>query len=136
MKVLYICTGNIYRSLIAETLTKVFREDIDVESRGIEPGGSVREVVKNVLEHETLWESTTVDPKKVSQKDVNWADKIVAMKEEHRDYLLENLDVSEEKIAVWNIDDVDPEILSDPDRDAKPYIQDTLNEINRKVEEL
>ena len=56
MKILFVCTGNSYRSPIAEALLKKVRGDLEVESAGTHPAGMIASNSKKILEKENAME--------------------------------------------------------------------------------
>ena len=52
MKILFVCTGNSYRSPVAEALLEKIRGDLEVESAGTHPDGVIASNAKKFLEKE------------------------------------------------------------------------------------
>ena len=95
MNILFICTANKQRSPAAEELvnkTKYNKENKDkqkyekhyAKSAGIHP----------------------LAPIQVTQESIKWADKIFVMENIHKEFLLKNFKVKENKIIVLNIPDM------------------------------
>jgi len=128
MKILFICTGNSYRSPVAEALLKKIRGDLEVESAGTQPAGMIAPNAKKFLERENALEKLKRRPEGIDQKNVEEYDLIVAMKQNHKNEILRLYPQTEDRIEVWNIDD--PIYL--------PYGSDeeVFEEIKRKVMEL
>lgn len=127
MRILYVCTGNSSRSPIAEALTRKYKPELEVESAGTEPAAEVAENIEELLAQEDALQYLKPTPDPVSQRAVDEADLIVAMEERHRDYLLENFEVSESEVQVWRIEDpVSP--------DMEP--EDVVEEIKGKIKQL
>lgn len=128
MKILFVCTGNSFRSPVAEALLKKLRGDLEVYSAGTYPASMIARNARRLLEGENASKNLKTTPEGIEQKDMEEYDLIVAMKEEHRDYLLKEYPQLIEKILVWNIDD--PYLLpAGSDRRV-------LKEIKEKVREL
>ena len=128
MKILFVCTGNSFRSPVAEALLKKLRGDLEVYSAGTYPASMIARNARRLLEKENASKNLKTTPEGIEQKDMEEYDLIVAMKEEHRDYLLKEYPQLIEKILVWNIDD--PYLLpAGSDRRV-------LKEIKEKVREL
>lgn len=128
MKILFVCTGNSFRSPVAEALLKKLRGDLEVYSAGTYPASMIARNARRLLERENASKNLKTTPEGIEQKDMEEYDLIVAMKEEHRDYLLKEYPQLIEKILVWNIDD--PYLLpAGSDRRV-------LKEIKEKVREL
>ena len=128
MKILFICTGNSYRSPVAEALLKKIRGDLEVESAGTQPAGMIAPNAKKFLERENALEKLKRTPEGIDQKNLEEYDLIVAMKQNHKNEILRLYPQTEDRIEVWNIDD--PIYL--------PYGSDeeVFEEIKRKVMEL
>jgi len=128
MKILFICTGNSYRSPVAEALLKKIRGDLEVESAGTQSAGMIAPNAKKFLERENALEKLKRRPEGIDQKNVEEYDLIVAMKQNHKNEILRLYPQTEDRIEVWNIDD--PIYL--------PYGSDeeVFEEIKRKVMEL
>lgn len=102
-KVLFVCTGNWFRSPTAEHMYKG-RDDLDVKSAGTLPGV----------------------PTMISPDLIDWADMIFAMMEEHRASILEISPEAQGKIVVLGIPDIysrdQPELKDLLRRKLKPYL--------------
>jgi len=105
MRVLYICTGNIYRSPIAEALTRKIHPEYEVESAGIDPLREIPRETELLLEEKGAQKFMKPRPDKVSQRAINEADRIVCMTDLHSEYIKRNFDVDPGKIKVWRIKD-------------------------------
>jgi protein-tyrosine phosphatase len=128
MKILFVCTGNSYRSPIAEALLKKVRGDLEVESAGTQPARMIAPNAKKFLERENALKKLKRTPEGMDQKNLEEYDLIVAMKQNHKNEILRLYPQTEDRIEVWNIDD--PIYL--------PYGSDeqVFGEIKRKVIEL
>lgn len=114
MRILYICTGNSFRSPAAEALTREFHPDYDVESAGTNAVGFISGPAIDFLRNHGAIQYVKPEPDQISQRAIDEADKIVCMMPEHRDYLMENFEADDSKIEVWEVRDgilpeVDPE---------------------------
>ncbi|RLF08968.1 MAG: phosphotyrosine protein phosphatase [Thermoprotei archaeon] len=91
-RVLFVCTGNMYRSPTAEDLLKS-KEGFEVKSAGTWPHA----------------------PRRVSRELIEWADVIFAMEEEHKLYITSIAPEAEGKVVVLGIPDIydrdDPELI-------------------------
>ena len=105
MKILFVCTGNSFRSAVAEALLKKFRSDFVVESAGIEPASHIAESAKRFLKKENALGNLKSEPKGIEQKHVEGYDLIIVMKERHKQFIIELWPKVENKIQVWNIED-------------------------------
>ncbi|MGQ9460009.1 MAG: arsenate-mycothiol transferase ArsC [Candidatus Bathyarchaeaceae archaeon] len=128
MKILFVCTGNSYRSPVAEALLKKIQGDLKVESAGTQPAGMIASNAKKFLERENALEKLKRMPEGIDEKNLEEYDLIVAMKQNHKNEILRRFPQMEDRIEVWNIDD--PIYL--------PYGSDeeVFEEIKRKVIEL
>ncbi|HBH24865.1 MAG TPA: low molecular weight phosphatase family protein [Cytophagales bacterium] len=119
-KVLFLCTGNYYRSRFAEIVLNHFSTLSNSEwralSRGLKANNPAN--VGKISPH-TLVELNKLNipipylldiPRKVSQKEFEGADKIIALKEEeHKPIIEKNFEKWAKKVEYWDIDDVDVE---------------------------
>ncbi|MFB6182506.1 MAG: low molecular weight phosphatase family protein [Candidatus Nanohaloarchaea archaeon] len=104
MRVLYICTGNSFRSPAAEALTRRFKPSFEVESAGTNPASDIAGNVKSLLDQEQALKYVKPSPDKISQRALDEADKIVCMSEKHLQYIKENFDF-DGVTEVWGISD-------------------------------
>ena len=105
MKILFVCTGNSYRSPIAEALLKKVRGDLEVESAGTHPTDSVASNAKKFLKKENVLKNLKGAPEGIDQKNLEEYDLIIAMKQNHKKEILRKSPQTEDRIQVWNIDD-------------------------------
>ena len=106
MKVLFVCSGNAYRSQLAEALLKKFKPDIDVDSAGIHsPLIPISGAAREYLAKENAEQYLKKFPEGLDQKELNEYDLIIAMEPHHKDAILDKCPECENKIVVWNIDD-------------------------------
>jgi len=128
MKILFVCTGNSYRSPVAEALLKKVRGDLEVESAGTHPAGMIAPNAKKFLEKENALKNLKGAPEGIDQKNLEEYDVIIAMKQNHKNEILRRYRQMVDRIQVWNVDD--PIHL--------PYGSDkkVFGQIKRKVLEL
>lgn len=96
LKILFVCARNQWRSPTAEQIFSE-RPDLEVRSAGLSPKS----------------------PRRLSQKDIEWADIIMVMEQEHKIRILEKFQDNNENVPplyVLNIPDnyqfMDPELVS------------------------
>lgn len=106
MKILFVCTGNSFRSPVAEAILKKFRSDFSVESAGTEPARWIASNAKELLKKESAIDYVKKEPEGLESKNVEDYDVIVAMKEEHKEAIAERWPQVADRIMVWDI--VDP----------------------------
>jgi len=128
MKVLFVCSGNVYRSPVAEALLKKFRPDIQADSAGtnlVLP--RISESARKFLKMEKASQYLKGEPEGLDEKKLGEYDLIVAMEPQHKEMVLNKCQSCEGKIVVWNIDD--PYFL--PGHETKIFQQ-----IKNKVKDL
>ena len=128
MRVLFVCSGNAYRSPVAEALLKKLKPEIDVDSAGIHPAIPISEATKKYLAGENAQKYLKQAPESIDKKKLDQYDLIVVMKQEHKDVILSRCPECESKIVVWNIDD--PYFL------PHGYTEKIFKHIKGKVAEL
>lgn len=105
MNILFVCSRNNWRSPTAETIYKN-SQDHKVKSAGTEPSAK----------------------KRVSSKDILWADIIFAMEKKHKQRLLENFpgDIKNKQLIVLDIEDdyeyMDKELVEMIKLSVDPYL--------------
>lgn len=128
MKILFVCTGNAYRSPVAEALLRKLNSEIEVDSAGVSPAIPIAEVAKKYLAGENAQKYLKAVPESLSQKNLNDYDLIVVMKPRHREAILSRCLQCASKIVVWGIND--PYFL------PQGYTEKIFNEIKEHVQEL
>ncbi|MFB0514135.1 MAG: low molecular weight phosphatase family protein [Candidatus Bathyarchaeia archaeon] len=128
MKVLFVCSGNAYRSPVAEALLKKLKPEIEADSAGIDPATLISEAAKKYLARENAQHFLKKAPEGLSEKDIDKYDLIIAMKPKHKDIVLSKCPECQNRIVVWNIDD--PYFL------PHGYTEKIFKQIEDKVAEL
>ena len=105
MRVLFVCSGNAYRSPVAEALLKRLKPETLAESAGIDPAIPISEAAKRYLAEENALKYLKPAPEVLDRKRLEGDDLIVAMKQEHKDFISSRCPECAEKIVVWDIDD-------------------------------
>ena len=127
MRILFICTGNSFRSIVAEALTKKIYPEIEAESAGVQPASKIASNAKNLLEKDGALEHVKDMPQGVEKDALERADLIVVMESDHSTYLKEKYRVEGNRIENWDIrDPIYPEV--------EP--EDAFQKIKEKVENL
>ena len=128
MKILFVCTGNSFRSPVAEALLKKIRGDVEVRSAGTEPAFDIAPNAKDLLKGENALRYVKERPEALNEEMVDEANLIVVMKERHRQELMKRYPHAREKIRVWDVDDP---IFLPPGHDRR-----IMEIIKSKVKEL
>lgn len=126
-QILYICTGNSYRSVLAEALTKEQKEDLNATSAGINLTEEISEVALEQISRNNTTDLLKDSPERVTQEKLDKADKVVCMMPEHMEFLQKNFEIEDEKVEVWDIEDP---------HEAGPKAERAFEEIKQKVEDL
>jgi len=88
MKVLFVCLGNAFRSLVAEALLKKFKLEIEVDSAGINPSIPISEAARRYLARENAEHYLKQAPESLNEKDLDKYDLIITMEPRHKDAVL------------------------------------------------
>lgn len=128
MRVLFVCSGNAFRSPVAEALLKKLKPEIEVESAGIHPAIPISEAAKKYLARENAHQYLKKVPEGLDSKQLDEYDLIIAMKLEHKNVVLRECPECKNKIVVWNIDD--PYFL------PHGYTEKIFDQIRDKIAEL
>ena len=125
---MFVCSGNAYRSPVAEALLKKLRPDVEVDSAGTALAIPISEATKRYLARENAQRYLKNAPEGLDTKKLNTYDLIIAMSPRHKDIILSRCPECEDKIVVWNIDD--PYFL------PHEYAEKIFSQIKDKVLEL
>ena len=129
MKILFICSGNAYRSPVAEALLKKLMPEIKVDSAGIHPPPiPFSKVVRQYLAKENAEQYLKKVPEDLANKHLSEYNLIIAMEPRHKGVVLSLCPECKAKIVVWNI--------YDSYFAPKDYIEEILEQIKQKVQEL
>ena len=104
-KILFVCTGNAYRSPICEALLKKFRPDFEVDSAGTR---IVSKITKEAIEYLMLEDASQYlkkKPESIDSKQLDQYNIIIAMEQRYRDSVLKKCSECKNKIVVWDIPD-------------------------------
>ncbi len=129
MKVLFVCSGNAYRSPLAEALLKKLKPEIEVDSAGINPPIiPVSKDVRKFLAKENAEQYLKEVPQVLDSKKLVEYDLIIAMEPRHKVVVSSKCPKCENRIAVWNI--------HDPYFSPKADTEKIFKQIEQKVAEL
>ena len=128
MKVLFVCSGNAYRSPVAEALLRKFMPEIDADSAGIHAVIPISEEAKRYLATENAEQYLKKVPEDLDSKQLGEYDLIIAMQPRHKEVVSSKCPACEDKIVVWNVED--PYFL------PHGYAEKIFEQIRQKVKEL
>jgi protein-tyrosine-phosphatase len=103
MRVLHVCTGNSFRSPIAEALTRRFTGH-DTESAGIAAVDHIAGRGRELLREDNADQFLKPAPDQVSDRAIHQADLIVCMTDRHYQFL-EKRFAPDTETRVWRIED-------------------------------
>lgn len=106
MKILFVCSGNAYRSPLAEALLKKLRPDLQVDSAGTQVETRISEETRKYLAEQNAARYVKKAPESLKAKRLNDYDLIVAMEQVHKNTILRECPECRSKVVVWNIEDL------------------------------
>ncbi len=104
-KVLFVCTGNAYRSPICEALLKKLRPDLEVDSAGTRIARRITREAREYLMSEGALQYLKKSPENIDSKQLEQYNIIIAMEKRHKDSVLKKCPDCKNKIVIWNIPD-------------------------------
>jgi protein-tyrosine-phosphatase len=129
LKVLFVCSGNSYRSPVAEALLKKYApKDVEVDSAGTSPINYISIHAREFLEKEDAVQFLKKSPEGIDSKRLADYDLIVAMEIQHKFSVLRRCPECAGRVEVWNIDD--------PYDTTMEYEQQIYQQIKTRTQEL
>jgi protein-tyrosine phosphatase len=140
-KILFLCTGNYYRSRYAEIYFNwvVLRNTLDWRAfscaLALEKGsgnvGPISPYARAGLKKQGIPLHEPVRfPVQVQEKDLSEADIIIALKEEeHRPLMQQRFPAWEDKVEYWHVRDLD-----NADYNAVPHIEQNIEELVKRLD--
>jgi protein-tyrosine-phosphatase len=104
-KVLFVCTGNAYRSPTCAALLKKLRPDLEVDSAGTKIVSKITKEAREYLMSEDAVQYLKKTPESINNKQLEQYNIIIAMEQRHRESVLKKCFECKNKIVVWNIPD-------------------------------
>jgi len=144
--VLFLCTGNYYRSRFAEILFNVIASRVELgwraDSRGValEKGINNRgPISQDVLMHLKAlgisMEEPLRNPIQATENDFLQADLVIALKEdEHRPYVFERYPNWVDRIFYWDVDDIDQKPSYESLLEIEEGVRDLVKKLQSKGE--
>jgi protein-tyrosine-phosphatase len=127
MRVLFVCTGNSFRSPVAEALTRRLRPELEAASAGLAPAERIASNAKRLLQEAGALDCVKAEPEGLSQAALERAERIVLMEPGHRAWLEEGFDAAGMRVEVWDLPDpIRPEV---DERDAFERIRERVREL-------
>lgn len=133
--VLFICTGNYYRSRFAETIFNVWAAESGLralaDSSGLAPtAANPGAIAKSAVAHLERLGITLAEPirypKALTEQELRTASRVIALKEtEHRPMMVRQFPRYAERIDYWQIHDLD--VLTP--EEALPQIEQRVREL-------
>lgn len=129
LKVLFVCSGNSYRSPVAEALLRKYAPaGVEVDSAGTSPINYISSSAQEFLDKEGATQFLKNHPEGIDSKRLPGYDLIVAMELKHKFSVLRRCPECEGKVEVWNIDD--------PYDTTMEYEEEIYRQIKTKIQQL
>lgn len=139
MNILFVCTGNTCRSPLAEAILKSKQaEDVTVRSAGIyaTPNAAMSVNAKRVLDDANIVHDHQAT--QLSSTEVNWADLILTMTANHRDFIVANYPFEKQKVYTLKeyISPTAYQDVVDPYGGDQGVYEQTYHELEELIERL
>ena len=132
MKILFVCSGNAYRSPLAEALLKKLRSDLEIDSAGLHVIIPISKQVQEYLAKRNAAQYLKQTPQSIYEKNLREYDLIVAMERIHENSILRVCPECETKLVDWNIED--PYFLEyEEAKNVYLYIENKVEELAKSL---
>lgn len=144
MKIQFVCTGNTFRSRIAEAYLKSKKiQDLAITSSGIEANknlnGSICDYTTWVLNNHSLIDFASKNWKLTEKKDLENQDIVIFMTENQKDFCFNGLDCNILKFEIWNILDIPEDLIKQKMQnydDILKFAENDFGEIKGKIDDF
>jgi protein-tyrosine-phosphatase len=120
-RVLFVCTGNAYRSPICEALLKKLRPDLEVDSAGTKITNKITKEAREYFMSEDAIQYLKKTPESIDSKQLERYNIIIAMEQRHKISVLKKCPECKHKIIVWDV------------RDKIPFLHRRTEKINNQM---
>ena len=143
----FVCTGNIYRSRLAEAyLRSRHAPNIEVSSSGIaivpRTAPYISPIAAVLLDRDELAEYASLYPRQTSTEILSKTDLIIFMRDHHYWICTQNYNISTSHYEIWDIPDLDelsynnPEVLGEYWLEVMRNASMTFEQIKIQVDQL
>mgnify|MGYP001604003089 CR=1 FL=1 len=133
MIVHFICTGNSYRSRLAEAYFNSKQlPNIKAISSGINPDKFISWITLRIIQQNGLSDYVSSSCQKTIKKLIQKSDFVVFFEDKHYEFC-KNLGFSSKNFEIWNIHDLSPEMT---EREKIEKSEETFEEIKKKIDKL
>ncbi len=119
--VLFVCTGNAYRSPICEALLKKLGPDLEVDSAGTKIARKITKEAREYLMSQDAAQYLKKKPESIDSKQLEQYDTIIALEQRHRGSVLKKCPECKNRIVVWDV------------RDKIPFFHKRTEKINNQM---